>query len=255
MKYKMFFHILSDVHLEFNPRIDLSRHFNKQFAKNVEVNLILAGDIGYPSQPHYKQFLKQASILYDHIFLVPGNHEYYQTDLETGKRDLKQLCDSFDNVHLLDNEVIVHNNVAIIGSTLWSYVAEDDPGRKQPINDYRQIRGYTIDTNNALFEKNVEFLSHAIAEQEEQKRDCIVITHHLPSYDIIHSKYKGHPVSCYFASHLDKLIRPPVKFWIYGHTHTASRHVLNGVEVLCNPKGYPSEVSTMDKSLSIFVQR
>ena len=73
---------------------------------------------------------------------------------------------------------------------------------------------------------------------------CIVITHHLPTFKVIHSKYKDSiELNSFFASNSDELISDPVIYWIYGHTHTASSHNINGVKVLCNPKGYPNEKS------------
>ena len=50
------------------------------------------------------------------------------------------IFDTYENIYFLDNQVVVHNDVHIIGSTLWSYVDEKDPARKYPINDYNYIK-------------------------------------------------------------------------------------------------------------------
>lgn len=258
----MLFHILSDLHLEFGARVDLSRHLNR-FNRcglgvgNEEINLILAGDICTLSNEAmistYYKFLKQACYLYDHVFLIAGNHEFYGKDMESVLSILKDWGKEFANLCFLDNECIVHNHVKIIGSTLWSYVAEDDVGRQTPINDYRLIKDMTISKTNELHTSSKEFISSSFSDEEkvEGMIGMIVITHHLPSYSIIHERYQGSPISCYFASNCDDLIKPPVQYWVYGHTHTPSRHTINGVTLLCNPKGYPSEYSHFSKTCFI----
>jgi hypothetical protein len=32
-----------------------------------------------------------------------------------------------------------------------------------------------------------------------------------------------------------------IKCWVYGHTHTPSNIIINGIPFLCNPIGYPNE--------------
>jgi hypothetical protein len=33
-------------------------------------------------------------------------------------------------------------------------------------------------------------------------------------------------------------VGPPVDVWIHGHTHDSFRYAVNGVRVVCNPRGY-----------------
>lgn len=270
----MLFHILSDLHLEFGAQVDLSRHLNRfnrcglDKNESKEINLILAGDICTLSNDAmintYHRFLKGACFLYDYVFLVAGNHEFYGKDMDEVLSILSDWGKEFANLRFLHNEYIIHNHVKIVGSTLWSYVAEDDVGRKTPINDYRLIKDMTISKTNEMHTSSREFLRECVSfssgaeeEKKEEKSEVneiegiIVITHHLPSYSIIHERYQGSPISCYFASHCDDLIKPPVQYWVYGHTHTPSRHTINGVTVLCNPKGYPSEYSHFSKTCYI----
>ena len=74
--------------------------------------------------------------------------------------------------------------------------------------------------------------------------NTIVVTHHLPSFDLIHPKYKSPIYDDYhsaYASDCDEIIRK-AKIWIYGHTHIGSDVMFeNKVRCICNPYAYPDE--------------
>ena len=246
----MNFHIISDIHLEFRY-YSLKSHVNKQNRKgipeNEEINLILAGDVGYPELPSFSQFIESVSVLYDHVFFVPGNHEYYKKYISTTKELIKKTFSGYPNVYLLDNDMILHgfngNHLYIIGSTLWTYVSEDDPTRKHPINDCYQIKDFTIEMSNQFHTEGKKFLKTAISQAQSEDKKCIVITHHIPSHSVIDPVYKGGEINSFFASDCDELISSPVILWAYGHTHLKANHRIHDVEMICNPKGYPSEYS------------
>ena len=248
----MNFHIISDIHLEFRY-YSLKSHINKEnrngIPENEEINLILAGDVGYPDQKTFKDFIKSVSKLYDYVFIISGNHEYYKKDIYTTKKLLKEVCDLYINIYFLDNQVVSHNNINIIGSTLWTYVDESDIARKYPINDYSLIKDFTINTSNQLYKEGRTFLEKEIEKTKQDGKECIVITHHIPSFSLIDSIYKDGEINSYFASNCDDLIKKPIKLWAYGHTHLKSNHNISDVELICNPKGYPNELSRYSKTI------
>lgn len=251
----MNFHIISDIHLEFRY-YSLKNHVNKCNRNGIdekeEINLILAGDIGYPEQKVFEDFVESTVKLYDHIFMVIGNHEYYKKGMEETLFLLKKVVNKYPTFHLLDNEMYLHNDVYIVGSTLWSYVDENDPGRKTPINDYYSIKDFTIERSNELHNISKDFLKESLNIVKAQNKKCIIITHHLPSYELIDKVYKGSPISSFFASNCDDLVKSgegSIVLWAYGHTHIAGNHRVSNVELICNPKGYPSENSKYSKTI------
>ena len=68
-----------------------------------------------------------------------------------------------------------------------------------------------------------------------------VITHHLPSFRLIHPQFWGSDINPCFASAADTLLRSPVRLWIYGHSHTCSHHIVKDVMCVSNAKGYLNE--------------
>lgn len=52
------------------------------------------------------------------------------------------------------------------------------------------------------------------------------------------------PYNQWFYCNMDELIETngnKIKCWIYGHTHTPSNVIINGIPFLSNPIGYPNE--------------
>jgi predicted phosphohydrolase len=251
----MYFHIISDIHLEFAP-FTLKSHPNKYNTdEKEEINLILAGDIGYPEFKNYKEFITHTSKLYDNVFLICGNHEYYKQSMEKVPEVIKNLIKDLKNVHFLNNDIILHNNVYIIGTTLWSFI--EDPTLSKYISDFKQIENFSVDKYNNLYQNNIEFLENSLNIVKNNNKKCIIITHHLPSFSMIHEKYKEYGnMNQLFASNCENILNnfnDSILFWACGHSHTYLRKNINGIDIICNPKGYPSEYSMYDKKLLIKV--
>jgi hypothetical protein len=202
----------------------------------------------------------------------------------------QRIADEFRNVHFLNRRRVDRDGVAFLGCTLWTDLSHGgavEAGRmmnrqvptgrhydvtdKVPsygtlLNDYRLIAvldgdekpmPITPDITSAWHFMDYLWLNREISGCEEEGRPAVVITHHLPTHDLISLQYKDHPLNAAFASHCDDLIRSPVRAWIAGHTHTGAhrtwRHEDGSVTLgVVNPKGYPGEQGT-GYSREIFV--
>jgi predicted phosphodiesterase len=270
---KQIYQIISDIHLEFNNTFSAKKLYNNlitslnntDLTQSYEYNLILAGDIGYPTKNIYKAFLKSCVQYYDNVFLIAGNHEFYESaKYDMSYSDIIQLiqsiCDEINiepnkdikgRIHFMNNNILKHNNVYLIGSILWSNIKKENYSMAKYINDYNMIKNFTPEISNELFEYNYKFISESLEYVSTQKMinpniKCFVITHHMPSMSLIDSKYKKYgEMNSFFASNCDKLMTDTntVDYWIYGHTHTAKQTKINDTILICNPKGYPSEIS------------
>jgi hypothetical protein len=162
----------------------------------------------------------------------------------------------FPNIHFLHHDQPAHylakENVAIIGSTLWTHI----PSHKKmeamlAMNDYRCIalpngypegvRALEPDDVNLFYEKERRVLEHQIDYWSDMGADIVMVTHHMPSYEFISPLYKDHPLNCCFAAHNEKMMRRNLRAWIYGHTHNASSAAMNDVLCVANARGYPNE--------------
>jgi predicted phosphohydrolase len=204
--------VCSDVHLEMG---DINE---TQFADIIQSSaeiLILAGDIGDPTELIFDKFIGYCASIFKHVLFVSGNHEYYYKTIEEADECIEQIINRYSNVIYLNNKTFEYEGIVFVGTTLWSLLPENETTYKLfSVNDFKKIKNYSIKKNNLLFEKNLEFLQNNFCKK------CIIITHHAPSYRCISEKYQGNVLNCCFANHLDHLFTDEnVIGWIYGHTH------------------------------------
>jgi predicted phosphohydrolase len=209
----------SDLHLEFVE--------NKQYLKvnpilPVGDILLLAGDITLlRTKESHNDFFKYLSKKFKAVYWIPGNHEYYHSDLATINLPLYEKI--FDNIFLLNNKTIVYDNVEIIFSTLWSHIpARQEWTIQKGVSDFFYIKndGKTIVPKdfNKLHEADLEFIKTEIAKSTNKKR--VVVTHHVPTFQHYPPQYKNSEISGAFATELyDVIESSDVDYWIYGHHH------------------------------------
>lgn len=247
------FQICSDLHLEFHKKVRLE-HFIRPSAPY----LLIAGDLGYPREPTYFSFLQQASKLFKKVFFVTGNHCYYGESFDTAHQKILLLLESLPNVYFLNNQAyqFPDSNVTILGTTLWSNILpQEENAVHQSITDYSEIfstqspdeQFITPKEIRQQYQYNVEWLEQEIKSRSSQK--LIILTHHLPSYQLVSSQYTQSPINSAFASNLDYLLKDPVVLVVSGHTHEAKKKLINNVMCLVNPGGYPDECSYFDRKL------
>jgi predicted phosphodiesterase len=231
---------LSDLHLEFIKPSKMTELI-EQIPSGFYDICILAGDIGNPYQENYDIFMNFISENFKKSFVIAGNHEYYNRTKTIGETNeyLTNYFKKFNNITFLNNSYEYYENQCFIGTTLWSKIMQP----QYEINDIYCIPNFDYIKYNRLNSINIDFLEDAL----EKNENCIVITHHMPSYDLLHPKYvtpRLAPYNQWFCSNLnDLLVRKMDKIdcWIYGHTHTPSYRKLCGVPFACNPIGYPGE--------------
>lgn len=248
----------SDLHIEFYDKKNKGRICMTQFLNPSAPYLALCGDIGNPSRPAYREFLRQCSEAFERVFIIPGNHEYYNFDQKGGalysmhekNAQMEGICNSFSNVVWLHEKAVrlEKEGVWICGATLWNDVTkEKEKEAEDMMNDYSTIRlekgraWKAIDTR-IEHRKQRGLLQYYIDKAAALKEPIIVLTHHLPSFSFIHPLYKESKTNYCYASACDDMIHPPVIAWLCGHTHKPlARWLENGVFCGINPWGYPHE--------------
>ena len=104
--------ILSDLHLESEP-FELPQGVDFDVA-------ILAGDIARPGRLGVNWARSEIGPgTLKPVLIVPGNHEYYSTIMETELRLMRQYCEG-TNVQVLDGDEVVIGGVRFLGCTLWT---------------------------------------------------------------------------------------------------------------------------------------
>jgi len=205
--------------------------------------LILAGDIGSPIEDTYLTFLKDVSKKFQRIFLIAGNHEYYNNNIPDTDNLIRKLVKPLKNVIFLQNDVyhFPNCNLSVFGTTLWSKISMEDSYMIQClIGDYRCINDFNIGECLRLHYDAIKAFKHY--RERFQDRKWLCITHHLPSTSLINIKYKNNILNSAYASDVKEFCDDNVLAVVYGHTHI--KNVFG--KYYCNPIGYPDEGITWD---------
>jgi predicted phosphodiesterase len=234
---------LSDVHLEFMQKLPK--------IKVMADVLCLAGDIGYPFSGIYREFLIKMNSNFKKVFIITGNHEYYNINkygthtIDEINRMIESIIynHKLTNVTFLNNSYEVYNDVIFAGTTLWSKIPSVNMNDICLMNDFKAIENMTFDTFNILHNESCNFIENLLTKvvSEHTGKKIVMMTHHLPSFDLINGRYKYENTNCFYASSSERFFVEPIKAWIYGHTHIPSKKIINDIQFVCNPKGYPNE--------------
>lgn len=240
----------SDLHLEFPEN---KEYLGLNPIEPVGDILILAGDIvPFAIMDLHSDFFSFVADNFQTTYWIPGNHEYYHSDLATKTGKLHESIRS--NVFLVNNTSVIHDQIELIFSTLWSRIStRHEKLIEQAMNDFRYIKNeqkpFSAQQSNALNVEDVAFLQHALTKNNTPKR--VVATHHVPTFKNIPVKYKGNILHEAFGVELSELIeKSGPDYWIYGHVHRNNAPFEIGkTKLLTNQLGYvKKEEHTMFKT-------
>ena len=236
----------SDLHLEFSHNRDYI--LNNPIEPKGDV-LVLAGDITslnyYNVRAFDKSFFKQLSNQFERVLWIPGNHEFYRS-WDTLMLDKPVQIEFHSNVHLLHNVALIIKGVRFLLTILWSHIDQQNEwtiGRGMSDFDLIRYSGRTL--TPAMYSKRLHEPSFLFLRAELAKPfdgPTVVVSHHLPSLQCVHPKYKNSDLQQGFANDMDDFIwetQPDV--WFYGHSHGNRPPIQIGkTQLLTNMLGYVS---------------
>ncbi len=235
----MTFQYASDLHLEFPENYDYLKKFPIQPKADV---LILAGDIVTFSQLEKRMdFFKYLSDNFEQVYLVPGNHEYYYSDITRCSGPHQEQIKN--NVELVNNITIKATDYDLIFSTMWSHISSLNERRiADGMSDFDVIRNngqvFRPTDYNKLHQESLNFIHKEISNDNGQQK--IVVTHHVPTLMNYPSRFLGSILNEAFAVELTEMIETynPL-YWIYGHHHqNISAFKIGETTMLTNQLGY-----------------
>ena len=265
--------VCSDIHLEFGP-IELNN------TNNANV-LILSGDICVAKDLSHsdskkgdisRKFFRMCALRFPHVLYVMGNHEHYHGDFATTGKIIKEELAQYANVHLLDQETKVIDDITFIGGTLWTDMNKEDgitlmhmknmmndfccvknSSRKRHYRDtlgnpHSQASNFTPDDAVEDHKKMLEYIKIMVEGKHDQK--IVVVGHHAPSKLSTHPRYVNETImNGGYSSDLSEFIldHPQIKLWTHGHTHENFDYLIGSTRIVCNPRGYINYEASADK--------
>lgn len=222
-----------------------------------DVVLIIAGDFDEAKRSRYRTEIEKLCAVFKKVVLVPGNHEYYGSNIHKVHKILKTMDDEISNFTFLQNDYAWIDDVMIVGSTLWTDFSNDPLVKfdaRMKMNDYKHIRHGTQAEpwKTKLTVEDVEYMHHVsknyIKMVIDTERDIVhndikvvVVTHHAPSFQSVSPKYRNDSLNACYCSNMDSYIeelKPTV--WIHGHVHSNFDYTIGDTRIICNPRGYES---------------
>lgn len=231
----------SDLHLEFGENSSYLKQHPLSVSGEV---LVLAGDIGYIGDDNYSKhpFWDWASENYKQVIVIPGNHEFYKMF------DIDKLYNGWtlkirENISCYYNVVIpLDDETDLITTTLWAHIGLQDVFQTESaITDFSRIRYGNKPLDWIRFNNEhhrcFRFLEQSV--KQSTAKHIIVVTHHVPSFELMAPEFKGSPLNGAFTVELGGYIAAsPIEYWIYGHSHRNIDKVIGNTKCISNQLGY-----------------
>jgi len=133
---------------------------------------------------------------------------------------------------VLENSSVTIDGQRFIGATMWFPNTKEAEPYQWQLNDFRIISGFKdwVFKENA---KSVKYLTENIESTD------VVVTHHLPSFQISSRKWARSPLQPFYVTDMEEVIidKKP-KMWVFGHTHDSHDSMFHDTRLICNPFGY-----------------
>ncbi len=207
--------IISDIHMDHS--------IYTIYPEDYDVDLWLnAGDTGpFLMRDYFHTLFPKGRYVWIH-----GNHDFYNEPIGSASQYCKE---------------ITIDGIKIAAATLWTDLTKgplDWMMYKDGLIDHRYMKnyGWNEGSYNLHHDQQKDFLLTSNAD--------VIMSHHAPSFQSTHERFKNDPYNFCFASELSEEIlalpKPP-KLWIHGHMHDACDYMIGETRVVSNPRGYPGE--------------
>jgi hypothetical protein len=232
----MKFQYISDLHLENGHKVNITPE---------APNLIIAGNIGYPFKDHYVEFLKHVTDIFESVFLVLGNNEYYGNSFASIRRRIGELAGRFKNLIVLDNGVHdLSDGLSIYGTTLWADITAPFDQVRDQVQDYAVIPCFAPEHGKNMH-RIARKMFQTVVDRYPSTHKWIVICHFIPHKTLLPPQIHDHPLASVHASDVEEFMNQNVVAVVYGHApepNATSKY-------FCNPLSNPNEpprIATFD---------
>lgn len=226
----MKFSLISDMHVDFpQPKTPYDK---------LEKLVVVAGDTSNGLLG--LKFLQKLRNKGFEVVACDGNHEQYSN--LTQSRTIAETTARFreDFPVVTEDPLTGTPFVAVNG---WYPVTVEATWRRM-MNDSYNGAVYA-DEMNRLAEDSAQFLESVFQAWRALKTRGVAVTHTSPCEETLDPAFDGHLSNeWYWNPYMRPLLSKysdVILVWCHGHTHAKNEAIVDGVRVVCNPRGYPGE--------------
>lgn len=229
--------LISDIHVDYERQDPKGEKFFEKLPKEGVDVLVFAGDLVTNGDlAKYMDVYKRMADSYPHVVAVLGNHDHYGSNIEEVHNLMNDFQAKVSNFHWLQNTKKEINGQVFAGTTLWFPELPYMPGFYSWI-DFRHVKGLKYGYKEE-HHKARQFIKNEVNSSD------ILITHHIPHRDAVHSRYFGDEYNCYFLGDVSDLLdTKDLPYVFFGHSHLYIDRQIKNTQYMLNPRGYPFEWS------------
>jgi predicted phosphohydrolase len=238
------FDLISDLHIETWPQFDWKDQATSPFC-------VVAGDVAKDRQVVYDT-LKHLSECYQAVFYIDGNDEHinFMSDLGGSYAHLTDMIGGLNNVVYLQDNVVVIDGVAIVGTNgWWTYNFDLGTDTEQSEAWWRDKHQLTMSQGRLPAKMGTTDATYMVAsikrlQTHNDVKKIVCVTHTVPDPDLVSHDIElahTHRLNCmgnrYMTQVLEADTEHKMHTWCFGHYHGSIDQVRNGVRYVNNCRG------------------
>jgi len=242
---KFAFDLISDLHIDSWPSLNLDMIATSPFC-------VVAGDVGR-DRNSVLEFIEDLSQHYQAVFYIDGNdeHRYYYHDMPDSYKTLSDSLMEMPDVVFLQNNVVVIDGVAIVGSNGWwdysfdPYFGDADQSSRWMSERYHISLGQA-EYARSLAMTDAKYLTSTIhrLQTHNDVKKIVLVTHTVPRPDLIEHDpqlVNTHGFNCMGNSLLQDVFlndtEGKISTWAFGHYHGDIDQTIDRVRYVNNCRG------------------
>lgn len=238
------FDLISDLHIETWPDFDWTGQATAPYC-------VVAGDVARDLDL-VVETLAHLGTCYAGVFYIDGNdeHRYNMLDLDKSYSDLKSATDTIPNLVFLQENVVIINGVAFLGTNGWWHydfdLASDSEQSQAWYAKYIDIPMQSAGEVVGWAYRDATYMRNSIRKLQthQEVKHIVVVTHTVPTSRLVDHDIElvdTHRFGCLGNQHmqlaLDEDSENKIKTWCFGHYHRMVDREFDGVRYVNNCRG------------------
>jgi UDP-2,3-diacylglucosamine pyrophosphatase LpxH len=241
---KFAFDLISDLHVETWRQFDWQGQATSPFC-------VVAGDVAQDPTTVGKT-LEHLSESYQAVFYIDGNDEHKSNwaDIGGNYQDLTDAIEQIEDVVYLQDNVVIINGVAIVGTNGW-WTWDFDPGADvaQTQQWFQQHYHCTAGTTEAITQlalSDAVYLAASIKKLQTHvdARQIVVVSHTVPLPELVQHDIplnQSYRINIMGNSLMQDILSADtehkIKTWCFGHYHGSVDQTIRGIRYVNNCRG------------------